>query len=279
MNFPSTKTIFCSAFTLGHLLLGNFAHSACILRPANLEKEAFLRVQANSKLRDPRTGLAPSFPIRDNIYNTYHVFPDTTGQSQSIIHWENFVRPPKNMDFDVFNLFSFTLRADIHLLYICVDYDSLHPSVTHIDIYPLTSYALDGKKLSPGLLKSLEDLPGNFVNSAGSLLRGQISRIGLVDKIVALKPIPVKVKLVKDLGQHIDGISDQVPFLFPLFKLAAFVVNTVTTTLWSLTSQLQAGVERVTITPQYLEFYSHVDIDHPERSTLIKRIPLEGKQP
>jgi hypothetical protein len=169
--------------------------------------------------------------------------------------WEGFYRPEENGFYSVLPipLFAFELSRDRNVLYVCAHVDP-DPAKQHFTLYFMRGYHLDKTKF-------------------GTILGDIFHRPQL--EIAPLAPVLIPV----------GSISKKVPkglatiIFFPLiqaFGIQSLAFEGIQRLVTSALGDISGiSIERIVMTPTYIELSSGIDLNDPTKSKWKKRIPID----
>ena len=211
--------------------------------------------------------------------------------------WGNLVWDVPTLRF--LNLVMFKLDRSRHLMYVCGNYDSKHPENLKLTIYFIVAYGLVDREVEltgdiskdEKLLPEFDYTSGDFsVNRHkkeaddnsdtifGDWLFGPGKIFGSKNSSVAsIGRIPVEFLPFSTLTGGVVDIIEWLPGLDVLLKVPASGIKLTGRLASKVISDLGAGVQRIELTNNKLEFASDVDLDNPSKATIIYTLPLKDK--
>jgi hypothetical protein len=87
--------------------------------------------------------------------------------------------------------------------------------------------------------------------------------------VVEAARIPVELTPLHHITNGTTDLTAGIPFVEQIFKVPATALQWTGGLLNRLNEGLGAGIERIVITPEKIEFANQVDLNHPENANII----------
>ena len=162
---------------------------------------------------------------------------------------EGFFRPQDDEYYSILPvpMFGVLLSRDRHVLYICAHVDD-DPKKTHFTVYLMLGYDMD---------------PNNWANFFGDLF---------APTQLTVKPATLSVLGLSEIRKKFLFLVDWLPLFEFGFETVSAIQRLISNVIGDIT---EMGIERITVTNEYVELAGGVNLDHPEKATLVKRYPLK----
>jgi hypothetical protein len=169
------------------------------------------------------------------------------------VHYETIVRPQKTGYPKLFNSFYVQMERARHLMYVCLNFNSILPEESHLSIYFIEVHGLDpeASNQEDDVFKSAANKlfqPGGILNWA----KGSVANIA-----------PLKMELAP-LGYITKEIHDgikQIPVVGDLFEIPEGAAMILQSGLGAYNQILTTGVSKIEVTRSTLSFFKDTDPD------------------
>lgn len=186
----------------------------------------------------------------------------STNQTRGILRWETILRPTKTAYVNLIGLVTIKLDHDRDLMYICINDEIGKPRNSHVTIYFMSASGLNPRRgMNAGLpLTSRLDPSQLFDNTPTPL--------------VWLSPVTAEIMPLSNISDTLTKVSDWVPILGTIFKIPAALPREFGKLIVRGNKAIGAGVERIVIRNNIIEFATDVNVNNPDQALILYRLPL-----
>lgn len=203
--------------------------------------------------------LRNTIPINTRVeYSTVK----NSNQIHDTVQYESILRPLKTDEFDLFKLILFKLERTRHLMYVCLNFNSLIPSETHLTIYFMQAYGLEPQTLGRD---NLTTIPGDWLFGPDGILKSKN------DKVAQIARIPIQFLPLEKLSNSFSFFARILPNLDKIFQIPSGILKIPVGILSKINEKLGAGVERIEVTSTGIEFANSVDLANPQKANILYR--------
>jgi hypothetical protein len=183
--------------------------------------------------------------------------------------YEAILRPKQSDFIQVLHLVMFRLERTRHLLYVCFNHNNLTPEQNHVTIYFLAAYGLeplgyDRDNYSTGFF--------DWLLGPGSIFKNEASTFTSITRI------PIELVPIHYVTNGMRDFTEDLPIIGKILKAPSTAMQIPGNLLNGINNILRAGVERIVITSDKIEFASSVDLDHPENARILYEMDLNGQK-
>ncbi|MGZ3796984.1 MAG: hypothetical protein ACXVB1_11490, partial [Pseudobdellovibrionaceae bacterium] len=149
--------------------------------------------------------------------------------------------------------------------YVCFNHDSKKPEETHFTLYFMSAYGLEPASADR---EDLTTIPGDWFFGPGGLFQG------ISGSVTELTRVPIEIIPVDYIAKDVSDWTESIPILRNIIQVPVTGLNFTAEFLALINRTLGAGVERIVITANEIEFSNSVDLDNPEKANVLYRLKL-----
>ncbi|MGZ3746632.1 MAG: hypothetical protein ACXWRE_04665 [Pseudobdellovibrionaceae bacterium] len=188
-----------------------------------------------------------------------------TNQANDHVQYEAILRPKKTDYFPLQNIMLFKLERSRNLMYVCFNHNSKKPEENHLTIYFMSAYGLEPASANRD---DLTTIPGDWFFGPGGLFQG------ISGSVTELTRVPIEIIPVDYIAKDVSDWTESIPILRNIIQVPVTGLNFTAEFLALINRTLGAGVERIVITANEIEFSNSVDLDNPEKANVLYRLKL-----
>lgn len=199
-------------------------------------------------------------PLQNQVYQELESNSETP---QEQTQYEAVLRPKQSDYFHLLHLVMFRLERTRNLMYVCFNHNSLHPSENHVTIYFLNAYGLEPISMNRD---NLSTIFGDWLLGPDGLIANPSDALASITRIpIELVPLHIATNGLKDFTENI-------PVIDKIFKAPGTAMQIPGNLINKINQALSVGVERIVVTPEYIEFASSVNLDRPNEAKILYRM-------